>query len=279
MFIAILTLGGLGLALGVGLAVAGQKFYVHLDPKQEEILKALPGANCGACGFAGCLGYAEALAKGLAEVNKCTVGGFKTTKAVGYILGLDVEERIAEVAAVFCRGKKCQARSKYVYEGVQDCRAAMVLSGGDKGCIYGCIGLGSCVKVCPFGAIEWQNGEPPVINSDKCVGCGLCFKTCPKRIIGLISRSHAVCVACKSHDKGKDVRAVCAVGCIGCGLCVKVCPEKAITLKDNLAIIDYGKCVGCGKCVEKCPTKTIIWAAKTPTSSGMLDEAGTKAGK
>lgn len=262
MLFALVILGGLGLVLGIGLAFAGQKFMVHMDPKQEELLKALPGANCGACGFAGCLGYAEALALGNAEANKCTVGGFKTTKAIGHILGVDVEEKVAEIAAVFCRGDRENCTDKYIYDGVYDCRAAMGLAEGHKSCIYGCLGLGSCVKACPFEAIDWIPGNPPQINPEKCTGCGLCFKTCPKNIIGLMSREHAVCVACKNLDKGKEVRNICKVGCIACGACVKICPSSAMILKDNLAVIDYSKCTGCGKCVEKCPTKTIIWIQK-----------------
>lgn len=259
MFIAIITLGGIGLILGLGLAVAGQKLTVHIDPKQEELLKTLPGANCGACGFAGCIGYAEALAQGTAEVNKCSVGGFNTAKAIGHILGVDVDERASEVATIFCRADQEICPDKYIYQGVQDCRAAIVLAGGSKGCLYGCIGLGSCVKACPFEAIEWTKGKPPVINLNKCVGCGLCFKTCPKKVIGLISREHAVSIACKNLDKGKDVKLVCKVGCIGCGICAKICASQAITLKNNLAVMDYAKCTGCGKCVDKCPTKTIVW--------------------
>lgn len=252
------VLGGLGLAFGLLLAVAAEKFRVQVDPRVEMVRDALPGANCGACGYPGCDGYAEAVVSGEAKPNMCAPGGASVATAVAAIMGLSAEDVVKRVAFVKCKGSPDVAKTRYIYDGVMDCREAVVLPGsGPKACVFGCLGLGTCVAVCPFDAIHIENSLAR-IDENRCVGCGLCVASCPKGVIELVVQDKRVRVACNSHHRGLDVKNVCQMGCIGCGLCSKVCPEGAITMEDNLPVIDQSKCTQCGKCVEKCPTKSII---------------------
>ena len=260
ILLSVITLGGLGLLFGLFLALAGKKFAVKVDPREEQILKILPGSNCGACGYAGCRGMAEALVRGEAGANSCPVISEETTLRVGEILGEKVEVKEAEVARVMCQSD--ESKVKYDYRGVEDCRAAHLLAGGYKACTYACLGLGTCKLVCPFDAIHWEKGRTPEILMDKCTACGKCVEVCPTEVISLIPKKAKVYVKCNSHDKGSVVRKICKVGCIACGICVKVCEPEAIKIENNLAVIDYDKCTNCGICVEKCPTNSIVMVKK-----------------
>jgi len=173
-------------------------------------------------------------------------------------MGQEASAAEPAVAFVVCRGGKNEAASRFQYKGAADCRAAALLLGGPKACIYGCVGLGHCVKVCPFSAITMGENGLPVIDEKKCTGCGKCVRECPKGTLMLVPRTKLVVLACASHDKGKAVKDVCRVGCIACGLCVKVCPTQALTLVNNLPVMDYKKCIDCGICVARCPTKSFI---------------------
>ena len=255
--IAAAALGGLGLAFGIILSVAFSKLAVEVDPREAEILNALPGSNCGACGFAGCQSLVEALAKGKAEANACVAGGSETAKKVAKILGVEIEPKIELVAFVACRAGIKQAKKKFTYSGVDNCQAAALLYTGDKACVYGCLGLGSCVKVCPFNAISINPDGLAVVNLKKCKSCQKCVKACPRNLISMVLRSQQVLVVCKNLDRGKKAKEVCAISCIACRICEKACPQQAITMVNNLAVIDYQKCNQCGICVEKCPQKAI----------------------
>lgn len=255
------VLGGLGLLFGVLLAFASKVFAVEVDPKVEELIKALPGANCGACGYPGCQGLANALFEGKAPVNACPIGGQKVADHVADILGVNSEVVEKNVAVVLCQGDCDKAKDKYIYEGITDCRVAATLSDGAKGCSYGCLGCGTCKGVCEFDAIEMVNGLA-VINREKCTACMKCIEICPKKIIELVPYDNHAIVMCKSEDTGKEVRSKCSIGCIGCKICVKNCPEDAFSFENNLAKINYEKCTNCMICVEKCPTKAIIKAVK-----------------
>jgi len=258
---AVAVLGGLGTLFGVLLSIASKAFAVEVDPKVEELLNALPGANCGACGFPGCAGLAIALAEGKAPVNACIPGGQKTADKVAAILGSESETMDKQVAVVLCQGDCDKAKNKYTYDGIQDCRAAESLSGGPKSCSYGCTGCGTCYNVCPFDAIEMIDGIA-VIDREKCTACNKCVVVCPKEIIEMVPYDNHVVVKCKSEDKGKVVRSHCEIGCIGCQICVKNCPEDAYSFENNLAKINYEKCTNCLICVEKCPTKCIDHTVK-----------------
>jgi len=261
----ILGLGGLSLIFAAILAIAFKKLAVKVSEKEEKLKNLLPGANCGACGFPGCEAYAHALAKetGKHPANLCTVGGPETAKQVGEILGVEVEETEPMLCVLRCKGGKDEAVERYEYHGPGDCRSNYVLLGGNKACIYGCLGGGHCVTVCPFNAIKMGPNHLPIIDPHKCTACGICVKECPRQVLELIPRSRLVYLACKSLDKGKAVKNVCKVGCIGCTLCVKVCPyEGAIAMDGDLAVMDYKKCTSCGICYNKCPTKSFIDRAK-----------------
>ena len=253
-------LAALGAFFGILLAIASRAFAVKVDERVPLVREALPGANCGGCGYSGCDALAAAIVEGKAPCGACPVGGDSAAQQIGAIMGVSVQKKQRMRAQVMCSGGDVHATKKYAYEGAMDCLAAARLAGGDKLCPHGCIGLGSCASVCPFDAIRVENGVAAV-DYRKCEGCGACVAICPKRLIRLIPYDSAFWVGCISKEKGGAVAKQCKVGCIGCGLCQKTCEAGAITVKDFVAEIDYSKCVGCGKCVEKCP-RHIIWSAE-----------------
>ncbi len=285
---ALITLGLLGLLFGGGLAFASKKFAVEKDPRIDDLNQALPGANCGGCGFAGCSAFAEALLAGNAKPSACTAGGPDTAAAVAKILGVELEDITPMVAVVQCQGGQGIAVDRFRYYGIQSCTIAHRTSGGHKACQYGCLGFGDCVRVCPFDAIAMDDNGLPVVDEDRCTACGACVRACPRSIMKLIPTDQQVYVGCVSQDKGKAVKSVCQLGCIGCGICAKVTPSGAITMKGNLpeigpagtdlviavhkcptkSLIDRVKvrstvsidtsCNGCGACVKVCPVKGAI---------------------
>ena len=254
----LLILGGMGFLFGAILAYASQKFHVDVDPKQQEVREVLPGANCGGCGFASCDAYSQAAAEGKADTNRCVVGGQAVAEKVAAIMGNKAENVAKKSARVMCKGTNSNAVKKYKYHGIDDCRAANALAGGNKECRYGCLGLGTCEKLCPFDAIHVTPEGIAEVDEDKCTGCGICVKACPKHVIKLIDVNKRVIVFCNNHDKGKRVRQICKVGCIACRMCVKQCPENVISMDNNLSVIDYDGCTNCGACIPKCPSKTIL---------------------
>ena len=253
---AILTLGILGLAFGIFLAYASKKFAVKLDPRESEVSEALPGLNCGVCGQASCNAFAHALIIGDVPVTGCVVGGKETSDKLGKIMGVEAEAGERKVAKVFCDASIKDTEPRFKYKGVETCNAASLIAGGGKPCFYGCLGRGSCAKVCPVDAIKMVR-DLPVIDEKKCIACGLCVKECPKNIIHLVPVSKKVNVLCSSKDSGKQVVVKCKVGCTGCGICEKACPYDAIHIVDNVAVIDYDKCKVCGICAQKCPRRII----------------------
>ncbi len=247
-----------GIIVGIGLGLFGEKFKVEVDERELAVRAELPGNNCGGCGYAGCDALAKAIASGQAPVNACPVGGAPVGERIAAILGVAAEEGEKKVAFVRCKGSCEAATAKYQYSGIADCRkAAVIPGGGPKACSYGCTGYGTCVKECQFDAIHVENGVA-VVDKEKCVACGKCVAACPKGLIQLVPYSAKHLVQCSSHDKGKDVKAVCTAGCIGCTLCTKQCPFGAIHMDNNVAVIDYAACKNCGKCAQKCPVKVIL---------------------
>jgi len=257
IIVPVLTLASLGMIFGVGLALAAKKLCVEQDPKIAAVFSHLPGANCGACGMPGCMGFAEGLISGSCSVERCVVASEKIRREIANILGVETETKIKTVAVLHCNGGK-KVKDRFDYRGIKDCVAANQLQGGQKACVFGCLSFGSCVKVCPFGAIT-MNEETglPVVDETKCTACGNCVKICPKNLFTLIDVNKPVYIACSSHDKGKAVMDVCKVGCIACGKCEKQYPPGLFKVKDNLAQIDYNNYVVCDDCINVCPTKTI----------------------
>lgn len=249
---------GVSAVFGLGLAVTAKKFAVKMDPRIEEVKEVLANAHCGACGYAGCSAYAEAVVTDPdVAVNLCAPGGDKCAEAVARITGKIAEKTEPKIARLYCQGGASKSARRFRYEGVQDCRAAVIAAGGDKSCVYGCLGYGSCERACPFDAITMSDENLPVIDPEKCTACGKCVSTCPKMVLELGPSQSPVVISCHSKDKGPLVRKNCQVGCIACSTCVKTCPFEAITLENYLARIDFDKCKKCGLCVAKCPTNAI----------------------
>ncbi len=259
---AAIALSGFGLFLGTLLAIASRSFYVEVDPRVEEVLDALPGSNCGACGFPGCEAAAEAVAGGRAPVTVCRAGGPEVAEAVGRIMGLEVEPSIPLVAHIHCRGGATLSPVRAVYQGVNSCRAAEVATGGGKACPFGCLCLEDCAKVCPVNAIAFDEDHIRRVNVKKCTGCGLCADVCPRGLIEMVPVTATVFARCRCRYTGKKARSICKVACIGCKRCEKACPEDAIRMDNGFAVIDYEKCTNCGECAAICPTDSIqIWVA------------------
>lgn len=264
----ILTLTGLGVIFGAGLAFAAKRLCVTGDPRLEKIYSNLPGANCGACGKAGCMGFAEGLIQGTCSIEGCAVAEENVRKMISEILGVEHKQRIKNIAVLHCNGGDKRAKNKFEYSGLKDCISANLIAGGPKACIYGCIGFVTCVRLCPFGAITMNEENLPVVDEDKCTACGKCVAGCPKKLFSLEPINKNYAVRCKSLDLAKKVMQVCSVGCIACRKCEKACPVKAIKVIDNLSVIDYNICDNRGACLEACPTKSIakredkIWQMK-----------------
>lgn len=247
----------LGGGLGLVLAYASKRFFVAVDPRVEEVQGALPGVNCGACGYAGCAGYADAIvAKGVAP-NLCAPGGNSCAAAIAKIMGMTVDAKEPNFAVIRCDGNG--VRPRFYYSGVQTCKAASVmgLGGAFQDCPYGCLGMGSCVEACPFGALSLNENNVAVVNEAVCSGCGKCVEACPRKLIRIDPESRVIVVRCANLEKGALANKMCNHACIACGKCVRECPFDAIHIENNLAVIDYAKCKLCGKCVKVCP-KTLI---------------------
>jgi electron transport complex protein RnfB len=258
VYTTLVVLAGLGIVFGVSLAVIAARYVVKTDPKVEKVRDVLPGANCGACGFAGCMGYAEAVVGNPdVAVNLCAPGKSAVAEKVAEITGKKAEKVDPKIARVFCQGGLSLSQRKFIYTGVQDCTAAVLAAGGNKSCEYGCLGYATCMRACPFDAITMSADNLPIISKEKCTACGKCVAACPKQVIELAMEAKAVVISCHSRDKGADTKKKCQVGCIACGICVRTCPVDAIKIDNNLARIDHAKCIVCGLCVKKCPTNAI----------------------
>ena len=256
ILLAIALVSGIGLVAGVGLAVAAIVMDMPVDQRVEQLTGALPGANCGACGFPGCAGYAGAIAAG-APTNLCTPGSDAVASVLAEIMGVESEAVARRKALVCCNGAPRHCAQRFEYEGEPSCAAASLLYGGQKQCGYGCLGFGDCALACPHGAIHLEDNIARV-DASLCVGCALCARACPKGIIALQETAGKAVNRCRSEAPGPVARKQCAAACIGCGLCAKSCPEQAIVVENNLARVDPDKCTGCGLCVSKCPTKCLV---------------------
>lgn len=253
-----LVLAAIGAVCAVILVLASVYMNVPVDETASGIRENLPGANCGACGYAGCDGYAEALASGAeTETNLCVPGGDAAARVIAETLGVEFADVVERVAFVKCTGDCDRSRKKFDYEGVDSCKAARMLYGGERACGAGCLGHGDCVAVCGENAISVENGVARV-SAELCHGCGLCAAACPNGLIEMLPDVSRTVVACSNRDKGAAARQKCDNACIACKKCEKVCPSDAIKVTDNLASIDYEKCTNCKECAKACPVGCIV---------------------
>lgn len=266
----VVGMGGLGAAFGGLLAYASKKFEVKNDPRADEINAVLPAANCGGCGYPGCMNYAIAVVDG-EVINKCIVGGPKVSEQIAAIMGVDtVDAADRMVARVHCNGG-IKARDEFEYQGILSCKAMNMVSGGPKACKDGCLGCGDCKDACQFGAIVMVDGVAKIL-ADKCTGCQACVKACPKKIIDMIPANQNTVVDCMNKEIGGQVKKNCPVACIACKMCEKACRFDAIHVVNNLAEIDYSKCTDCMECFEVCPTGAITADASKKVVAQVIDD-------
>lgn len=254
-----LIIGGTGIVLGIILAIFSKIMAVEVDEKEEKIRSMLPSANCGACGYTGCDGYAQALAYGSEKnITLCKPGGQNTVDQISDYLGIKAEKMIKTTAVVMCRGNCNNTQKRADYRGIESCQMSKQVAGGDNQCGYGCLGYGDCVSVCKYDAIHIINGVA-FVDATKCISCMECINTCPQQIIELmpLKKSYSI-VFCKNEDRGPVANKVCKASCIACRRCIKACPENCITIINNLAVIDYKKCTNCGACHQVCPHQCIL---------------------
>ena len=260
VIIAIISITAIGAVAAAVLSVASKIMHVAVDERMTKISAALPGTNCGACGYPGCAGYASALIENAdVKSNLCTPGGAEVVGKISEILGKDGEAAESKYAVVHCGGDADAQQKKMEYHGIKTCYAAATVFCGEGACAYGCIGYGDCALVCPEDAVCIDNGLAR-INPIRCTGCGLCVKACPHHIISVEKTASKTHIICSNIERGAAARKRCTKCCIGCGKCARECPEKAIHMENNLARIDYQKCVGCGHCAEICPTTAVSFS-------------------
>ncbi|MFR9280416.1 RnfABCDGE type electron transport complex subunit B [Levyella massiliensis] len=259
IFIPVVIMSILGGAFALLIGVVSQLTHIDVDPRVIQIREALPGANCGACGYPGCDGCAVAIAKGEAPISACVVGGAASTEKIADIMGGSAEIGQRYVASVKCQGDCEHTQKLFAYHGIQDCRIMAKQRGGNKSCLYGCLGCGTCQSVCNFGAIQMVNGVA-VINEEKCTQCMQCINICPKHIIELVPYHAPAQVKCHNPEFGKDVKTACTIGCIGCGICHRLAPEE-FNLDGKLAHATYHDAFDMEKAqaaAAKCPSKCIV---------------------
>lgn len=249
-------IGIVGFVIGILLALAAKYLAVKEDPRIAEITELLPGANCGGCGYAGCAEYAKAIITEGADINLCAPGGSDCVDALASFMGVEAGDVEKMTAIVLCCGDDEKAKRRFDYNGINDCAAAHATAGGDKACIYGCLGYGTCARVCPVNAITIEKGIAKV-NKDLCIACGKCVSVCPRNLIKLVPASAKIHVLCSSKDKGPVVKKACSTGCLGCRLCTKFGDEGAFVMDGFLAKVDYSVPITKEEVIEKCPAKCI----------------------
>lgn len=246
-----------GIVFGVLLTVISKVFAVKVDERAQKITETLPGANCGACGYAGCADYADAIVNKGVPMNACLPGGAAAASKIGEIMGVAVTAAERKIPVVHCNGTCEATKPKFAFDGVQTCASAKRFYGGTGSCMHGCLGLGDCSAACEKDCIRIQDGLA-VICTEECISCGKCAKACPNGLITLRSEKKKVDVLCSSKDMGKTAMQACQHACIGCKKCEKICKFDAIHVIDNHAVIDYDKCRSCGLCVKECPKQCIV---------------------
>lgn len=259
IIVAVLALGGLSLVLALMLVVANRKLYVYEDPRIDVVEDLLPHANCGACGYPGCRPFAEALVSGKMLPGKCTVSSEEGKASIASYLGVALGAEEKKVARLACAGGTNVAQNIALYKGMESCQAASLVSGGGKGCFWGCLGFGDCMRVCDFDAIHMDAHNLPVVDVDKCTACGDCVEICPKDLFSIQPVSHQLWVACKNLEKGDEVLEQCDVACTACGRCAMDAPGDLIVMQNNLPVINYSLDHQTQVPIQRCPTGAILW--------------------
>lgn len=260
---AVVAMAIIGVILGGVIGIAAKLFKVEVDPRIELVTELLPGANCGGCGKAGCADFAKSVVAGENPPSKCPVASQEQVAAIAKALGIEAGDSVKKVAVVFCGGDHNQEKVQTLYNGVSDCVSASLIAGGPKGCSYGCLGMSSCARACPFNAIEMVNGLA-VVHPDLCVGCGACVDTCPRNLIKLVPQTAKVHIYCSSPEKGAAKMKVCSVPCIGCRKCVKGGEEGQFNIEGFKVSVNYE--------AEKLVDSSIFETVKCPTGC-LLTEA------
>jgi RnfABCDGE-type electron transport complex B subunit len=263
-----LIAGGLMAAIGVVLAAilafADKRFYVYEDPRIDEVENLLPKANCGACGCTGCRSFAEAAVKGDIAPGKCTVNSADNIVLIAELLQVEAGGDEKRVARLACAGGRNVARQRAEYEGLETCRAAALISGGGKGCSWGCLGLGDCFRACNFRAIDMNQFSLPVVTEALCTACGDCVTACPRSLFSIHAVSHRLWVACRNLLNGDAAEAECEVACTACGRCEADAPAGVIKIVNNLPVVDYSKnSLATQAPIQRCPTGAIVWIDET----------------
>jgi len=271
-------LGGVGLTFGTLIAVANAKLKVWEDPRIDAVEEVLPGANCGACGLAGCRAFAEAAVKGDVVPAGCTVMGADEREDVAALLGVAAGEANKQVARLLCAGGTDVATSKANYHGVNSCAAAVAVTGGGKGCAWGCVGLADCAVACDFDAITMNPFGLPVVEPEACTACGDCVDACPLDLFVIMPLDHKLIVQCKNLVDGDEAEAVCGAACTACARCVQDGAPGLIEIKNGLAVVDYGRIETANpEATARCPTGAIVWVEGAQFSP-VRELAGSEAG-
>ncbi len=271
-------LGGVGLTFGALIALANAKLKVWEDPRIDAVEEVLPGANCGACGLAGCRAFAEAAVKGDVAPAGCTVMGADEREDVAVLLGVDAGAASKKVARLLCAGGTNVATSKALYHGVESCGAAVAVTGGGKGCTWGCVSLADCAVACDFDAITMNEFGLPVVDPELCTACGDCVDACPLDLFTIMPLDHKLIVQCKNLLEGDDAEEVCAVACTACARCVQDAEPGLIEIKNGLAVVDYDRIAEAKpEDTARCPTGAIVWVEGAQFAS-VRELAGSEAG-
>ena len=251
---------GIGLFFGTVLAIAQRFLKVDEDPRIEATNELLPGTNCGACGQPGCLPFAEKLVAGEVDPGQCTVSTDETIEQIAEYLQVDAGRAEKLVARVRCNGGHLQANQIAEYQGFEGCRAAAVVSGGGKGCAWGCLGLGDCEAACTFDAIHMNNNGLPQVDMDKCRACPDCVAACPRDLMELVPLNQNLYVQCNIPLAGEAATQLCKVACDACGKCVADATPGLITMRDNLPVIDHASgAEQRPEAIFRCATRSIVW--------------------
>jgi len=255
-----LFMTSLGVSLAGLLAFANKKLFVFEDPRIDEVEAMLPNANCGACGQPGCRSFAESTVSGTIDPGRCTVNTPDMNQAIANLLGVEVLQYEKVVARLACSGGSHVSYTRASYAGLSSCRAAALVSGGGKGCTWGCLGFGDCADVCDFNAIHLDRFSLPQVSNDQCTACGDCVDVCPKDLFSLQPMSNRLWIACKNRDIADEGEAHCELVCTACGRCAADSPEGLITMENNLAMVNYDKNdLASPVAIERCPTGAIVW--------------------